>query len=51
MDGDGEDQPEELVLLYNKSKENPLKTVTANRIKRLEGSLFKFLYEFTKYIT
>ena len=51
MDGDGEDQPEELVLLYNKSKENPLKTVTANRIKRLEGSLFKFLYEFHKILT
>ena len=51
MDGDGEDQPEELVLLYNKSKENPLKTVTANRIKRLEGSLFKFLYELHKILT
>ena len=29
MDGDGEDRPEELTLLRDKSSENPLKTVTA----------------------
>ena len=40
MDGDGEDRPEELNLLFNKSKENPLKTITANRIKRSEGFFF-----------
>ena len=34
MDGDGEDRPEELNLLFNKSNEIPLKTITANRIKR-----------------
>ena len=45
MDGDGEDRPEELELLLNKSKENPLKMVTANRIKRTEGAFFKFLYQ------
>jgi len=28
MDGDGEDRPEELTLLFNKSKENPSTTVT-----------------------
>ena len=32
MDGDGEDRPEELTLIFNKSKENPSKVITANRI-------------------
>ena len=51
MDGDGEDRPEELTLLFDKSKENPLKTVTANRIKRSEGFFFKFLYQCHKILT
>ena len=51
MDGDGEDRPEELNLLFNKSSENPQKVITANRIKRSEGLLFKFLYECHKMIT
>jgi len=51
MDGDGEDRPEELTPLFNKSKENPLKTVTLNRIKRSEGSFFKLLYECHKILT
>ena len=51
MDGDGEDRPEELTSLFNKSKENSLKTVTANRIKRSEGSFFKLLYECHKILT
>ncbi len=51
MDGDGEDRPEELTLLFNKSKENPLKAVTANRIKRSEGIFFKLLYECHKILT
>ena len=51
MDGDGEDRPEELSLLFNKSKENPLKTVTANRIKRSEGPFFKLLYACHKVLT
>tara|TARA_Y100000741_G_C18253321_1_gene558022 strand:- start:719 stop:1612 length:894 start_codon:yes stop_codon:yes gene_type:complete len=50
MDGDGEDRPEELSLLFNKSKENPLKMVTANRIKRTEGAFFKFLYQSHKVL-
>ena len=40
MDGDGEDRPEELTSLFKKSKENPLKTVTANRTKRSDGFFF-----------
>ena len=51
MDGDGEDRPEELTSLFNKSKENPSKTVTANRIKRAEGFFFKLLYECHKILT
>ena len=51
MDGDGEDRPEELNLLFQKSTENPPKTITANRIKRSEGPLFRFLYECHKIIT
>ena len=51
MDGDGEDRPEELGLLFNKSKEFPTKTVTANRIKRSEGPFFRLLYELHKILT
>ena len=51
MDGDGEDRPEELTSLFNKSEENPSKTVTLNRIKRSEGLFFKFLYEGHKILT
>ena len=51
MDGDGEDRPEELNLLFNKSTEDPAKTITANRIKRSEGPFFKLLYELHKILT
>ena len=51
MDGDGEDRPEELTSLFEKSKENPLKAVTADRIKRSEGPFFKLLYECHKILT
>ena len=51
MDGDGEDRPEELDLIFNKSKENPSKVITANRVRRSEGLLFKFLYECHKILT
>ena len=51
MDGDGEDRPNELNLLFQKIKENPSKTVTANRIKRSEGMIFKLMYEFHKILT
>ena len=51
MDGDGEDRPEELTSLFNKSKENPSKTVTLNRVKRSEGPFFRLLYECHKILT
>ena len=42
MDGDGEDRPVELRLLIEKIKEYPNTVVTANRVKRSEGFIFKF---------
>tara|TARA_Y100000590_G_scaffold449844_1_gene588652 strand:+ start:253 stop:1140 length:888 start_codon:yes stop_codon:yes gene_type:complete len=51
MDGDGEDRPEELSLFFNKSRDNPSKVVTANRIERSEGLLFKIFYECHKILT
>ena len=51
MDGDGEDRPEELSLLIEKIKDYPGKVVTANRVKRSEGFIFKFCYLAHKYLT
>ncbi|MDA9066035.1 glycosyltransferase [Candidatus Pelagibacter sp.] len=51
MDGDGEDRPEELSLLIKKIKDFPDEVVTANRVKRSEGFIFKFCYLAHKYLT
>ena len=51
MDGDGEDRPEELSLLIDGIKEHPHVAVTANRVKRSEGFIFKFCYLIHKYLT
>ena len=51
MDGDGEDRPEELSLLIEKSKDYPDIVITANRIKRSEGLIFKSCYLAHKYLT
>ena len=51
MDGDGEDRPEEIKLLLEKSKDYPNDIITANRIKRSESFLFKVCYEVHKIIT
>jgi len=51
MDGDGEDRPEEIKLLIEKSKDYPDLAITANRVKRSEGLLFKFCYEAHKLLT
>ncbi len=51
MDGDGEDRPEEIRQLIEKAKEYPDTVITANRIKRSEGFLFKFCYLIHKYLT
>ena len=51
MDGDGEDRPEELNLLIEKIKDYPNTVITADRVKRSEGYLFKFCYLVHKYLT
>jgi len=51
MDGDGEDRPEELRLLIEKIKEYPDTVITAERVKRSEGFIFKFCYLAHKYLT
>ena len=51
MDGDGEDRPEELKLLIDKTSEYPDKVITADRVKRSEGFFFKFCYLAHKYLT
>ena len=51
MDGDGEDRPEELSLLIEKIKDYPGKVVTANRVKRSEGFIFRFCYLVHKCLT
>ena len=51
MDGDGEDRPEELSLLIEKIKEYPDTIITAERVKRSEGLVFKFCYLAHKYLT
>ena len=51
MDGDGEDRPEELKLLIEKSNKFPETVITADRVKRSEGFFFKFCYLVHKYLT
>ena len=51
MDGDGEDRPEELSLLIERIKDYSDTAVTANRVKRSEGFIFKFCYLAHKYLT
>lgn len=51
MDGDGEDRPEEVKELILKSIDLPSLTITANRIKRSEGPLFKLYYNLHKILT
>ena len=51
MDGDGEDRPEELSLFIEKIKDYSNKVITADRVKRSEGFIFKFCYLVHKYLT
>ena len=51
MDADGEDRPEELGPLLCKAYEHPNKVITANRVKRSEGIIFKFCYLAHKCLT
>ncbi|OUW11274.1 MAG: glycosyl transferase [Candidatus Pelagibacter sp. TMED166] len=51
MDGDGEDRPEEIKDLIEKSQNDFKSVVTANRVKRSEGIFFKICYELHKLMT
>ena len=51
MDGDGEDRPEELSLFVEKIKDYPDIVITADRVKRSEGFIFKFCYLAHKFLT
>ena len=51
MDGDGEDRAEEIILLVDRINDSPDKVITANRVKRSEGFLFKLCYFLHKYLT
>ena len=51
MDGDGEDRPAELGAIINEASGYPNNVITANRIKRSDGFLFRFCYLIHKYLT
>ena len=51
MDGDGQDDPKQIIDLIEESKNNPKITITVNRIKREEEFLFKILYQLYLLIT
>ena len=51
MDGDGEDRPAELGAIIREAYGYPNNVITANRIKRSDGFLFRFCYLIHKYLT
>ena len=51
MDGDGEDRPAELGAIIREAHKYPNNVITANRIKRSDGFLFRFCYLIHKYLT
>ena len=51
MDGDGEDRPEEIKMLIDEAKNYPDNVITANRVKRSEGFIFKIAYQIHKNLT
>jgi len=51
MDSDGEDKPEHIINLFNKSSEFPNKTIVANRHRRGENFFYKLMYIIHKAIT
>ena len=51
MDGDGEDRPYELKELIELSQKENNFSIVAKRVKRSEGSVFRFLYQIHKLIT
>ena len=51
MDGDGEDRPEELKNFFSLIKNSNPEIITANRVKRSEGMIFKTFYNIHKILT
>ena len=51
MDGDGEDQPEEIRKFIEISQQVGEKSIIGERVKRSEGLFFKLCYKFHKFIT
>ncbi len=51
MDGDGEDRPEEIKNFIHLSEQYADKSIVGERIKRSEGFVFKFCYQFHKFLT
>ena len=51
MDGDGEDRPAELGAIIREAYGYSNNVITANRIKRSDGFLFRFCYLIHKYLT
>jgi len=51
MDGDGEDRPEEIKNFIEHLNYNPDKPIVGERIKRTEGTFFKFCYNIHKLLT
>lgn len=52
MDGDGEDRPEEIKNFFKiiDQEKNFIEIITANRIKRSEGLIFRVCYQIHKFI-
>ncbi len=51
MDGDGEDQPEEIKNFIKLSEQSNHKSIVGERVKRSEGLIFKICYQFHKFLT
>lgn len=51
MDGDGEDRPEELKKFFDVVNTASPNVITANRVKRSEGSIFQTCYRIHKFLT
>ena len=51
MDGDGEDQPEEIKNFIQFSEQSSEKSIIGERVKRSEGIIFQLCYQFHKFLT
>ena len=51
MDGDGEDKPQEIKNFIQLSQQAGEKSIVGVRVKRSEGLLFQFCYQFHKFLT